>query len=89
MKKLLAVILLALTLTGCDETNILSSGSGQYKYIHIQFVSGTNPVHDEIKHYTYCGSGTFVQVETKTYGWIALNDGFMLYNSDRCPICNK
>lgn len=33
--------------------------------------------------------GTAVEINTKTYGWVFLNSGFMLYNSERCPLCNK
>lgn len=89
MKKLfrLLFIILILFLSGCKDGNYSRSGSGTYNHVHIQL--SDKAIHDDIETYNYKYEGTAVEIKTKTYGWIFMNNGFMLYNSDRCPLCNK
>ena len=87
MKKLVLLVTAALALAGCTSGNYKSSGSGSYAHCHIQIADKI--VHDDVIAYNYKYEGTAVEINTKNYGWIFMNNGFMLYNSDRCPLCNK
>lgn len=89
IKKLLASLLAitCLCLTGCDDGNQTTHGSGKYTHVHVQL--SDKVFHDDVVAYNYKYEGTAVEINTKTYGWIFLNNGFMLYNSDKCPLCNK
>ena len=90
MKKLLMSVLLILGLfvSGCDgSTNRQSNGMQSYKHVHLQIDSKC--AHDDVISYAYDMDGTMVEVNTKTYGWVMINSGYMLYNSDRCPVCGK
>lgn len=89
MKKLLLSLLtiVSLGLTGCSQNNQVGNGNQSYTHIHVQI--GDKVMHDEVISYAYDWDGTVVEANTKTYGWIMLSNGFLLYNSDKCPLCNK
>ena len=89
MKKLLLTLLTisALSLAGCNETNQTANGQQSYKHVHLQMEDKC--MHDDVVSYAFDWDGTMVEINTKTYGWVMVNGGYMLYNSDRCPLCNK
>lgn len=89
MKKIIALISLLL-LTACTNTSNhdYNTETFAYKYVHVECT--TNAVmHDEIEKWYNDNDGTLCYIKTKNYGWICLNGNFMLYNSARCPLCNK
>ena len=90
MKKLLSILvtLVSMSLVGCSKTNYdMSESYHSYKHIHLE--SGDKYIHDDVISYSYDYDGTIVEVNTKTYGWVLMSTGYMLYNSDKCPLCNK
>ena len=93
IKKKIGVCLIAfltLGLTSClNEQDSVGVTKNNYKYIHIQLNANNSIIHDKIISYTYEKNNSLVQIETENYGWICMNDGFMLYNSINCPICNR
>lgn len=89
MKKLLVSLLAlaSLSLAGCDgQTNQVAVGHS-YAHVHLQIEDKC--VHDDVISYAFDWDGTMVEVNTKTYGWVMVNGGYLLYNSDKCPLCNK
>lgn len=89
MKKLLFALLTiaSLALAGCNDTNQTQNGKQSYKHVHLQLEDKC--IHDDVTSYAFDWDGTMVEINTKTYGWVMVNGGYMLYNSDRCPLCNK
>ena len=90
MKKLalILVALFTLGISACEkDTNLKNFEPGCYQRVHIQLNVNHSIVHDKVISYKFATHGTFVQIETERSGWIAMNDGFMLYNSEKCPIC--
>ena len=77
-------------LTGCAFQSNLGAGDERYFYKYVHIESTTNTVfHDEVIEWNFTVHQTMVEIHTKNYGWICLNDNFVLYNSEKCPLCNR
>lgn len=89
MKKHLLLLLLfpLLLLTSCN-TRVL----GDYSHIHIQVNAGEPIYHYEIKSWKSWIIGSSaggIEVQLKDGTSMFINGGYILYNSEKCPICNK
>lgn len=83
MKKILLLALTTLALTSCDD-----GMTAKYKKVHIQMDGGV-PIHCQVLEWgsaSYCSS----EIKTQEYGWVIVSsENFMMYSTDKCPICNK
>lgn len=92
MKKILITILatMSLSLTGCklNSNRVDNNYYRGFKHVHIQ-LGDDKVIHDDVVEYSYNSEGGTVQLNTKNSGWVMLSGGYLLYNTDRCPLCNK
>lgn len=86
MKRFVLFLLAALTLVSCR-----TGSDAKYKKAHI-YMEGGVPIHCQVLDvgalvHSY---NTMLEVKTVEYGWIAVDTkNFILYQTDKCPICNR
>ena len=87
MKKILLLALATLALASCDN----GAKNGKYTRIHIEATGGA-PIHCQILDMgtlTASHNPTY-EIKTVEYGWIIVNsNNFIMYSTDKCPICNR
>lgn len=87
MKRLALLLLAALALVSCDD----GITTRKYTKVHIQMEGGV-PIHCEVLDMgtlTVSHNPTY-EIKTQEYGWIVVHsNNFMLYKTDKCPICNR
>jgi len=87
MKKILLLVLTTLALASCDN----GAKNGRYTRIHIEATGGV-PIHCQVLDCSSLSHGYNPTYEIKTaeYGWLAVNSkNFIMYSTDKCPICNR
>lgn len=86
MKKIVLFLLTALMLVSCR-----TDSDTKYKKVHIQAEGGI-PIHCQVIDVgtLVSASNQMLQIKTVEYGWVAIDTkNFILYQTDKCPICNR
>jgi len=86
MKRFVLFLLTTLTLVSCR-----TDSDAKYKKAHIQMEGGV-PIHCQVIDVETLVNSTnqMLQIKTVEYGWVAVDSkNFILYQTDKCPICNK
>ena len=87
MKKLVLLLLTVLALASCNKGAV----NGKYTKAHIEATGGV-PIHCnvlDLTTLTNAANPTF-EIKTAEYGWLVVNsNNFILYSTEKCPICNR
>lgn len=86
MKKIILLLLTALALVSCNDEI-----GRKYTKVHIEMDGGV-PVHCQVLDYgsfSHHYNPTY-EIKTQEYGWVVVSsENFMMYKTDKCPICNR
>lgn len=85
VSKLIALASTALLTTGC---NMRLVGDYSFNHIHIQMNPGEPVYHFEIKSWTD-SEDDGCEVKLKDGTSMFVYGSYLLYDSDKCPLCNK
>lgn len=87
MKRVIAIVLIALMfcmiLSGCNE----SLGFGNYSWKHIHFSDAVGGHCATITKWYDCSTG--IEVHTEEYGAMFLSEGsYIMFETSNCPYCD-
>lgn len=81
----LLLLLPLMLLAGCNHNMI---GTYNFDHIHVQVNAGEPIYHFEVRSWTD-SEDSGIEVKLKDGTNMFVNGGYVLYKSDKCPLCNK